>query len=76
MKLQFKEQRYQTEAVDAVVDCFAGQPFSDGLTYRIDPGDADARRMELHSGLRNTEIQLDPARLLENIQEIQRAAGL
>ena len=26
MKLRFKVQRYQTEAVDAVVDCFAGQP--------------------------------------------------
>ena len=26
MRLQFKVQQYQTEAVDAVVDCFAGQP--------------------------------------------------
>ncbi|HEY1819080.1 MAG TPA: DEAD/DEAH box helicase family protein [Trebonia sp.] len=26
MKIRFKVQRYQTEAVDAVVDCFAGQP--------------------------------------------------
>ena len=26
MKLRFKVQRHQTEAVDAVVDCFTGQP--------------------------------------------------
>ncbi|MDQ1551025.1 MAG: type restriction enzyme [Actinomycetota bacterium] len=31
MKLQFKVQRYQTEAVDAVVDCFAGQPRLDAV---------------------------------------------
>ena len=38
MRLKFKVQRYQTEAVDAVADCFAGQPRHDGVTYRIDPG--------------------------------------
>jgi type III restriction enzyme len=27
MRLRFKVQRYQTEAVDAVADCFDGQPF-------------------------------------------------
>lgn len=26
MKLKFKKQEYQTEAVNAVADCFAGQP--------------------------------------------------
>jgi len=31
MKLRFKVQRYQTEAVDAVVDCFAGQPRAAGI---------------------------------------------
>ena len=30
MKIRFKVQRYQTEAVDAVADCFAGQPRLDG----------------------------------------------
>ncbi|MBO3739544.1 DEAD/DEAH box helicase family protein [Actinoplanes flavus] len=35
MRLQFKVQAYQTEAVAAVVDCFAGQP-------RRDPGNRNA----------------------------------
>ena len=42
MKLKFKVQPYQTNAVNDVVDCFAGQPMTSGLTsgltYRIDPG--------------------------------------
>ena len=38
MKFKFKIQPYQTNAVEAVLDCFAGQPKSGGLRYRIDPG--------------------------------------
>jgi len=38
MKLKFNVQYYQSNAVEAVVDCFAGQPRSGGLRYRIDPG--------------------------------------
>ena len=38
MRLKFKIQPFQTEAVQSVVDCFAGQPPSPGWTYRIDPG--------------------------------------
>ena len=38
MKLKFKVQSYQTNAVNDVVDCFAGQPMTSGLSYRIDPG--------------------------------------
>jgi type III restriction enzyme len=30
MKLKFKVQPYQTHAVDALADCFAGQPKSSG----------------------------------------------
>ena len=40
MKLKFKKQAYQTNAVEAVADCFAGQPKREGLNYRIDPGRA------------------------------------
>ena len=40
MKLKFKTQAYQTAAVQAVVDCFKGQPpsSSEAISYRIDPG--------------------------------------
>ncbi|WP_018218811.1 hypothetical protein [Salinispora vitiensis] len=58
MKLRFKVQRYQTDAVDAVVDCFAGQPRGEGVSHRIDPGrPANSARPALEfsdSGLRNS----------------------
>ena len=56
MKLQFKVQQFQTEAVGAVVDVFAGQPFADWVRYRIDPGSAAAPTLLEDAGLRNGEI--------------------
>ncbi|MFT3944176.1 MAG: DEAD/DEAH box helicase family protein [Ancrocorticia sp.] len=84
MKLQFKVQQYQTDAVDAVVETFAGQPKHDGITYRIDPGKvrpvtAPALfEMEERpdAGLRNAEIALSGAQLLDNIHAVQRSRNL
>lgn len=80
MKLQFKVQQYQTDAVDAVVDCFAGQPRGEGVSYRVDPGhpaNFAQPALELSdSGLRNSEILLSPARLLQNVQAVQRSRNL
>jgi len=84
MKLRFKVQEYQTEAVDSVVECFAGQPKQDGVSYRIDPGKqkptAAPALFETHStldsGLRNVEIALSPKQLLENLHDVQRSRNL
>ncbi|MBA2725842.1 MAG: DEAD/DEAH box helicase family protein, partial [Actinobacteria bacterium] len=76
MKLQFKIQPYQTEAVGAVVDCFAGQPFADGVSYRIDPGKASQQRLGEDSGFRNADLRLSGSQLLANIQEVQRHQNL
>ncbi|SDU81133.1 type III restriction enzyme [Microlunatus sagamiharensis] len=76
MKLQFKVQQYQTEAVDAVVDVFIGQPFADGVKYRIDPGKEAAQTMMEDAGLRNAEIALTPPQLTTNVHQVQRARGL
>ena len=38
MKFNFKIQDYQTDAVEAVVDCFEGQIYSNGVSYRRDLG--------------------------------------
>ena len=84
MKLQFKVQQYQTDAVDAVVETFAGQPKHDGISYRIDPGkvrpvtapalfEAEERP---DAGLRNAEIVLSGAQLLENVHAVQRSRNL
>jgi type III restriction enzyme len=76
MKLQFKVQQYQTDAVDAVVDVFTGQPYADGVKYRIDPGEDAAMTLLEDAGLRNAEIALTPPQLLENVHRVQQARGL
>lgn len=84
MKLQFKVQQYQTDAVDSVVEVFAGQPKHDGISYRIDPGNvkpvANPGLFETSetpdSGLRNAEIALTGAQLLENTHRVQRSRNL
>ncbi|ATY14920.1 restriction endonuclease subunit R [Amycolatopsis sp. AA4] len=84
MKLQFKVQQHQTEAVDAVVDVFAGQPKHDGVSYRIDPGKrkpADGPTLwepepTSDSGLRNAEIELSPNQLLDNVHTVQGLRNL
>lgn len=83
MKLKFKKQEYQTRAVDAVVDCFAGQPCLSGINYRIDPGREKKNAQGVYQtkliddeGFRNAEIKLSEAQLLKNIQEVQRGQNL
>ncbi len=84
MKLQFKVQQYQSDAVDAVVAVFAGQPKRDGDSYRIDPGTlirtATPTLFETStradSGLRNAGIALSQRQLLDNIHLVQRSRNL
>lgn len=76
MKLQFKVQPYQTEAVEAVVDVFTGQPYVDGVKYRVDPGDNTVPVLLEDAGFRNAEIVLSPSQLLENIHKVQQRRGL
>lgn len=74
MKLKFKVQPYQTNAVESVVDCFAGQVNTSGITYRIDPG--RGRLPFEQSGFKNADVQLTDGQLLENIHAVQRRQNL
>ena len=81
MKIKFKKQNYQTTSVEAVADCFAGQPKTSGIQYRIDPGVEDAvpqKALELEelAGFKNSDVALPNAQLLKNIQEVQRRQNL
>ena len=84
MKFRFKVQGYQTEAVQAVVDCFKGQPPQSGLRYRIDPGMVKAGqtpRLEMDEGFRNADLVLPDVRrgrssVLKNIQSVQAHQNL
>ena len=75
MKLKFKVHTYQTAAVEAVVDCFAGQPSSDGIVYRINP-DNSRQIGSATEGFKNADIQLPKTEVLKNIQTVQRQQNL
>jgi type III restriction enzyme len=82
MKILFKKQAYQTAAVEAVADCFKDQPFSSGLTYRVDPGLADAspqitmQAVQEVAGFKNAEIAVPDRQLLRKIQAVQSRQDL
>jgi type III restriction enzyme len=40
MEIRFKTLDYQKDSVQAIVDCFKGQPRSEGHRYMIDQGAA------------------------------------
>lgn len=80
MRLKFKTQAYQTAAVQAVVDCFKGQPTAsaEAMTYRIDPSKVRQGVANLFSGdgFKNADLVLSEPALLANIHEVQRAQNL
>ena len=80
MKLKFKTHAYQSAAVQAVVDCFKGQPpaSAEANTYRIDPGQAKKGTEDLFSdsGFKNADLALTDLALLDNIQQVQRGQNL
>ena len=83
MKLKFKVQPYQTTTGESVIDCFAGQVNSAGVTYRVDPGRgkqiAPAGYLQTLSeslGFRNAPCQLSDGQVLANIQAVQRRQNL
>lgn len=88
MKLQFKEQQFQKDAVQAVVDCFEGQPLktnrftlerSGEIIRRAKQEAAGAPTLEFEKdifeeiGYRNSPIQITEQHILENIRKIQSA---
>ena len=87
MKLKFKQQAFQTEAVNAVAACFDGQPRISGLKYRIDPGKEKAadhpypKQIPIdagfaQSGFKNHDLMLTSQQMLENIHAVQQTKNL
>ena len=89
MKLQFKEQEFQVNAVQAVVDCFEGQPLKTNR-FTLERSKELIRKakqaatgvqtidfeIEEEIGYRNSAIQLMETQMLKNIQEVQKKNDL
>ncbi|PFO04679.1 restriction endonuclease subunit R [Bacillus sp. AFS076308] len=85
MKFQFKIQQYQTDAVNSVVNIFAGQPFSERVSYVRDLGiekqplnkqlsmftDNEPSEDTAAIGFENARVALSGEQLLLNIQNMQ-----
>ena len=78
MKLKFKLQAFQTAAVEAVLDCFAGQTRQADVHYRIDQGTQAAPSLfeSIVQGTMNAEVQLSDDQVLENVRRVQRGQQL
>ena len=88
MKFKFKIQDYQTEAVDAVVKAFEGQPFNDRVSYLRDMGKFTGWKQASlfnddagffggdSSGFENAPIELSDEQLLDNIRALQLANNI
>lgn len=83
MKFNFKIQQYQTDAVNAIVKVFKGQPHIDETKYTKDLGKVVGKNVQ-HTmseipedvAFRNSEIFLTDEQLLKNIQSIQSNSNL
>lgn len=74
MKFNFKIQKYQTDAVDAIVKCFEGQQFADKIAYLRDMGNLAFSEFDFEStGYRNASLVLNDRELLGNIHKVQDA---
>ena len=68
MKLKFKHQDFQADAVEAVCGLFEGQPRAEA-TYRMDTGDVNTLFSE---GYKNEPLRISESKLLENLQKVQK----
>lgn len=91
MKLQFKEQSFQVDAVKAVVDCFAGQPLKSNR-FTLERSQDIIRKAKLAAegmqslafendvlediGYRNSVLQLTDGEVLKNLKATQRLNDL
>lgn len=88
MKLKFKVQQYQTDAVESTVEVFNGQPNQGLQQYKVDHGrvyvEINGKRVEQKSiafdseynGYKNGEVMLSEQELLDNIHRIQTANNI
>ncbi|MDT0711350.1 DEAD/DEAH box helicase family protein [Mammaliicoccus sciuri] len=76
MKLQYKKQQFQIDAVKAVTDVFKGQPKQTSLSYMMDMGNDVYKTFDIMNGFKNQPYILSDMDILNNIKNIQYENGL
>jgi type III restriction enzyme len=75
MKLRFKEQQYQTDATNAVVDCFLGQQKQTKKEI-ISRGVSEKKIVFEEIAFSNNKIDISDDTILENIKKVQKEKQL
>jgi type III restriction enzyme len=80
MKIKFKEQKFQLDAVQSVIDCFKGQK-NGSSKFILDRGRTKSAlkgQIQLlnDEGFKNKSIELTEEEILENIKKVQIRNGL
>lgn len=77
MKLQYKNQQFQLDAVNAVTAVFEGQPKQNSLSYMMDMGVNPNITLDVaNTGFKNDNIALSDDELLRNIKAVQKNNGI
>lgn len=76
MKLQYKKQQFQIDAVKAVTDVFTGQPKQTSLSYMMDMGNDVYKTFDIMNGFKNQPYILSDIDILNNIKYIQKENGI
>ncbi len=74
MKLKFKNQEFQTDAVNAVINVFDGQKNA-RATFSIDSNEEQQKIFHTEYGVRNV-LQIDNDTLISNMHKVQRGNKL
>ena len=80
MKIKFKEQQFQLDAVKSVVDCFKGQP-REASKFIFDRGRVKGEikgqiYLVNEEGFKNKPIVIPEDDVLDNIRQVQMRNGL
>lgn len=76
MKLQYKDQQFQVDAVNAITSVFEGQPKQTSSSYIMDIGNEENVTLDILNGFKNFPISLSDDQLLKNIKSVQKDNGL
>ncbi|EHU1293893.1 DEAD/DEAH box helicase family protein [Acinetobacter baumannii] len=70
MEIRFKTLGYQKDSVQAIVDCFKGQPCSEGHRYMIDQGIAKAKKVTAQADMLEETLDLQGGKAKKIVADV------
>ena len=70
MEIRFKTLGYQKDSVQAIVDCFKGQPRSEGHRYMVDQGTAKVKKASAQVDMLEETLDLQGGKAKKVIADV------